>query len=103
MDIEYFENEGKESLLIKVSGDCDMYSAQNFLINITKKINSGYINIYMDFNNVIYLDSSGIGAIIRIIRLSKEKNVNLKFRGITGMPRKVLKMSNILTLISEEI
>ena len=103
MDIEYLENDGKKSLLIKVSGDCDMYSAQNFFISVTTKINSGYISIYLDFSNVIYLDSSGVGAIIRIIRLSREKNVNLKFRGITGMPRKVLKMSNILTLISEEI
>ena len=102
MDIEYLENEGKKNLLIKVSGDCDMYSAQDFFIKVTKKINSGYINIYLDFSNVIYLDSSGVGAIIRIIRLSRDKNVNLKFRGIIGMPRKVLKMSNILTLISEE-
>jgi len=102
MDIEYLGNEGKKNLLIKVSGDCDMYSAQDFFINVTKKINSGYINIYLDFSNIIYLDSSGVGAIIRIVRLSREKNVNLKFRGIIGNPRKVLKMSNILTLISEE-
>jgi anti-anti-sigma factor len=80
-----------------------MYNAREFLANIAEKINSGFNNIYIDFSEIIYLDSSGVGAIIKIIQLSKEKKVNIKFRGITGMPRKVLKMSNILTIISEDI
>lgn len=102
MDIQYFEKSGKQNLLIKISGDCDMYNAQEFFSGVIKKIDSGYLNIYLDFSGVIYLDSSGVGAIIKIIRLSKEKKVNIKFRGITGTPRKVLRMSNILSLINEE-
>ena len=102
MDIQYLENAGKQSLLIKVSGDCDMYSAQDFFTSVTEKINCGYINIFLDFSGVVYLDSSGVGAIIKIIRQSKEKGVNLKFRGISGTPRKVLRMSNIISLITEE-
>jgi anti-anti-sigma factor len=102
MNIQYLENTNKQSLLIKIAGDCDMYNAQEFFAGVAKGISAGYINIYLDFSGVMYLDSSGVGAIIKIIRQSKEKRVNLKFRGITGMPRKVLRMSNILTLISEE-
>jgi len=103
MDYQYSENIGNKSMIISVIGDCDMYNARDFLTKIAEKINSGFISVYIDFSGVIYLDSSGVGAIIKIIQLSKEKKVNLKFRGITGTPRKVLRMSNILTIISEDI
>ena len=102
MDIIYSENPGGKNLLVKISGDCDMYSAQEFFNGVTEKICLGYLNLCLDFSGVIYLDSSGVGAIIKIVRLSKEKRINLKFRGITGTPRKVLRMSNILGLIVEE-
>jgi len=102
MDIQYLENSAQRSLLVKVSGDCDMYNAQEFFLGVTEKMNSGFSIIYLDFSGVIYLDSSGVGAIIKILKQSKEKMVDLKFRGINGTPRKVLKMSNILTLIKEE-
>jgi anti-anti-sigma factor len=102
MDIQCLENTVKQSLLVKISGDCDMYSAQEFFLSVMEKINSGFASIYLDFSGVVYLDSSGVGAIIKILKQSKEKNVDLKFRGISGTPRKVLRMSNILTLIKEE-
>jgi len=102
MDIQYLENQVQQSLIVKISGDCDMYNAQEFFSGVTEKMNSGFINIYLDFSGVIYLDSSGVGAIIKILKQSKEKKVDLRFRGINGTPRKVLRMSNILTLIKEE-
>ena len=103
MEFQYSENTGNKSMLISVVGDCDMYNAREFLNNVTEKINSGFISVYIDFSGIIYLDSSGVGAIIKIIQLSKEKKVSLKFRGITGTPRRILKMSNILTIINEDL
>ena len=102
MKINYVENSADKSLFVTVAGDCDMYSAQEFFTGVTGKMGRGFVSVSLDFSEVIYLDSSGVGAIIRIIKYSKEKNIDLKFRGITGTPRKVLRMSNILTLITEE-
>jgi anti-sigma B factor antagonist len=96
------EGSGGKSLLIKISGDCDMYSAQDFFLGVTSKMDGNYTSMYIDFSEVIYLDSSGVGAIIRIVKIAKEKNIDLIFRGISGTPRKVLRMSNILNIIKEE-
>ena len=102
MEIDYTENSDNGSLLVKVAGDCDMYSAQEFFSGVTEKMSEGVTCVFLDFSEVLYLDSSGVGAIIKIIKYSKEKKIDLKFRGISGTPRKVLRMSNILTLINEE-
>jgi anti-anti-sigma factor len=74
----------------------------NSLPKLQKKITGGCSKAVLDLNEVNYLDSSGVGAIIKIIRLAKEKQITLTFRGIKGTPRKVLDMSNILSLIIEE-
>jgi len=102
MKIQYLKNADEKNLLIKATGDCDMYSSHDFFTGITAKLTDGCSKAVLDLNEVTYLDSSGVGAIIRIIRLAKEKQIILTFRGIKGTPRKVLDMSNILSLIVEE-
>jgi anti-anti-sigma factor len=102
MDAQYLENAAVKSLRVTVSGDCDMYNVPEFFTALLEKMRRGYLSVVLDFGGVIYLDSSGVGMIIKLIRYAKEKKVDLKFRGIRGMPRKVLRMSNILSLITEE-
>jgi anti-sigma B factor antagonist len=102
MEIHFFENGEKKSLTAKIIGDCDLYNAHHLYADISGKMNKGYGTVYVDFAEVPYLDSSGIGAVIRIIQYSKIKNIDLKFRGIAGTVRKVLKFSNILSIIRED-
>jgi len=103
MNIQCYENtDGEKSLLFKITGECDLYSSRELYDNITGKLRTGCNRAVLDFSRVTYLDSSGVGAIIRIIKLAKENKITLKFRGIKGTPRKVLEMSNILLLIDEE-
>jgi anti-sigma B factor antagonist len=101
MEIQFSENREAKILAAKISGDCDLYSAHDFFTGISAKM-TGYQSVYIDFSRVIYLDSSGVGAIIRIIKAAREHNIRLKFRGIRGNPRRVLEMSNILTIITED-
>jgi anti-sigma B factor antagonist len=102
MDIQFFEDPEKKCLTVKVSGDCDLYNAHHLYNDISGKINGGPAAVYVDLSEVPYLDSSGIGAVIRIIQHAKAGNVDLKFQGIGGTVRKVLRLSNILSIIREE-
>jgi anti-sigma B factor antagonist len=101
MNIQFFENQNNNSFTAKVSGDCDLYNAQHLFRDVTEKMNGGYGAVCVDFSEVPYLDSSGIWAVIRIIQHSKAKNIDLQFRGITGAVRKVMHLSNILSIIRE--
>ncbi|MDR2701702.1 MAG: STAS domain-containing protein [Spirochaetaceae bacterium] len=96
------EKTGERILLAKVTGDCDLYSSRELYAGVTGKMKDGFNRAVLDLSGVAYLDSSGVGAIIRIIKLAKENQITLRFRGIAGTPRKVLEMSNILSLIVEE-
>jgi anti-anti-sigma factor len=102
MDIQFFENKTANSFTAKVSGDCDLYNAQHLFRDVTEKMNGGYGAVCVDFSGVPYLDSSGIWAVIRIVQYSKAKSIDLKFRGIAGTVRKVMHLSNILSIIQED-
>jgi anti-sigma B factor antagonist len=102
MDIQFFEDREKESLTAKISGECDLYNAHHLYQDVSEKMKGRSGTVYVDFAEVPYMDSSGIGAVIRIIQYSKTQNIDLRFRGIAGTVRKVLRLSNILSLIRED-
>jgi anti-sigma B factor antagonist len=67
------------------------------------RISEGASALRLDFSGVVYLDSTGVGAIIRILQEAKKRGCELRFAGISGSPRKVLRMSNILALMREDV
>jgi anti-sigma B factor antagonist len=91
---------GFENVVVK--GDCDLYAAPPFAKAMQARLAEGSRKLRFDFSGVAYLDSTGIGAIIRILQEAKRRGAELSFRGVDGSPRKVLKMSNILSLMREE-
>jgi anti-sigma B factor antagonist len=101
MDIHFLEDRNNNSFTAKISGDCDLYNARHLFTDVTEKMDDACRTACVDFSGVRYLDSSGIWAVIRIIQHSKSKAVDLKFRGITGTVRKVMRLSNILSIIKE--
>jgi anti-sigma B factor antagonist len=91
---------GFENVALK--GDCDLYSAPAFAKAMLSHIAEGAGRLRFDLSGVDYLDSTGVGAIIRILQEAKKRGCELRFSGIGGTPRKVLKMSNILALMRED-
>jgi len=94
-DTDGFEN-------VIVTGDCDLYAAPSFAKAMRDRIAGGSTRLRFDLSKVDYLDSTGVGAIIRILQEGRRSGTELLFRGVKGTPRKVLRMSNILSLMREE-
>jgi anti-sigma B factor antagonist len=91
---------GFENVVLK--GDCDLYAAPAFAKAMQSRISAGAKKLRLDLTEVGYLDSTGVGAIIRILQEAKRSGCEIRFRGIEGSPRKVLKMSNILAIMKED-
>ncbi|MFA6506682.1 MAG: STAS domain-containing protein [Treponemataceae bacterium] len=102
--MEWNIEEGQADGYVKVvvSGDFDLYHAPAFAQAITARMNGGTRKLRFDLSRVAYLDSSGVGAIIKIVQTARRELIDLRFTGIAGSPRKVLRMSNILPLLHED-
>lgn len=86
---------------LRLTGDFDLYHAPGFSTFVMSKIQGGWKTLLLDLGGVQYLDSTGVGAIIRIAQALRKKGARLRVRGLAGTPRRVLEMSNILPLIEE--
>lgn len=91
---------GMETVLL--SGECDLYTAPSFKNTIITRIRRGLRTLKIDFSEVSYLDSTGVGAIIQIMQTMRTVNGSVIFRGITGSPKKVLEMCNVISLMTIE-
>ncbi len=93
---------------VELQGDCDLYSAPAFAKAMLARIAENTAiaerqpRLRFDLSGVDYLDSTGVGAIIRILQEGRKRGCEIRFVGIAGSPRKVLKMSNILSLMKED-
>ena len=91
----------KDSVVVHLRGDCDLYSAPRLKVAILKKIEAGVKRILFDMADLRYLDSSGVGVIICLLQAAKRVGGEVRFRGLAGAPRRVLERTNLLPIIKE--
>lgn len=85
-----------------VTGDCDLYNAPAFLKALMARLDAGDKRLRLDCAGLRYLDSTGVGAIIKLLQSAKAKGGEIRFTGLSGTPRKVLTLCNVITLIKED-
>lgn len=102
MDWSATERGGMGFVEISLKGDFDLYAAPAFSTSALAGIEGGWSRVLLDCVHLSYLDSTGVGVIIRMLQALRRKGGELRCRGLHGTPRRVLEMSNILPLLPEE-
>jgi len=87
--------------VVAMAGECDLYSAPLFAASVISMIHKGERSLEIDMSGLRYLDSTGVGSIVRILQAMRERQGKLRFSGIGGMPRRVLRMSNVISIMVE--
>ena len=101
--MEYNVQTGPEpgDLLVTLDGDLDLYAAPDFCRKIIEQIALPVKRIIFKVDALRYLDSSGVGVFLRLLREASEKNIIMGFSGLTGGPRKVMFMCNVISLFHD--
>ncbi len=80
---------------ITVDGYIEMMTIKNFkekLFEIGHNIDK---NIEIDLSNVEYIDSSGVGVLISLLKLQKKKGKTLNIKKVSPKVLNVLKLSSL--------
>lgn len=87
-------------LTIELTGEIDHHRAKEYINVIQSKIETYNPNIcVLDFQNVPFMDSSGIAVVINALRMMSKIEGKLILEGITHQPMKVFRASGIDKLI----
>ena len=98
LDVKLFKK--GTTLLITIYGDMDHHSAQYLRQKVDGELYKANVkNIIFDFENVNFMDSSGIGVVVG--RYKNIQNLNGKAAIINASPKilQIFEMSGVLRLI----
>ncbi len=82
--------------ILFLSGELDLYNATSLEKLFTNLIKKEVKNIILDFENINYIDSSGIGVLLKLKSLSSESSVLFSLSNVTGEVLNVLKLTNLI-------
>jgi stage II sporulation protein AA (anti-sigma F factor antagonist) len=95
-------NSKNNALLIKVSGDFDLVSANDFRERIDRSLDETLCqNLLMDLSRITFIDSSGLGVILGRYRKLKAINGKMIIYGVKPSIREILEVSGVLSIITE--
>ncbi|HBE02935.1 MAG: hypothetical protein A2096_11440 [Spirochaetes bacterium GWF1_41_5] len=89
------DNRAQDTIVVKLTGDLDLYQIEQFKKQMTETINGGVKKIIFDFESLNYIDSSGLGGIITCMQLMRSKNGAVTIAGLKDSPRRVFELTNI--------
>lgn len=94
------------TLTVALSGEIDHHCAKNYIQSIASKIEAYSPKLcILDFQDVSFMDSSGIAVVINTLRSMTRLDGHLELSGLNTQPMKVFRTSGIdkLVKIKEEI
>lgn len=82
--------------IIDVSGEMDLYNSYKLKELITKMLEKNVSKFVINMENVEYIDSSGIGALIYICSTIKKLNLKLYIASVKGSVKKVIELTKLM-------
>ncbi|OHD63220.1 MAG: hypothetical protein A2176_11665 [Spirochaetes bacterium RBG_13_51_14] len=93
MDIEIKDD--PEVISVVVNGDIEMMTIKNFKEKLFEIGHTTDKDIEIDLSHVDYIDSSGVGVLISLLKLQKKKGRDLNIKKVSSKVLNVLKLSSL--------
>lgn len=92
----------KNALVVKFIGDVDNLVCEPYKNKLETVINENkYKKVIMDFSNVTFIDSSGLGLILGRYNQLKKHNGNLYMTGVSKQTEKIFNIAGIWTIMNK--
>ena len=98
LDYEKKENE----MVIKIIGEIDIFSATAFKKDIYTIIQKGERNIIFDCVDLKYIDSTGLGVFVSILKESKQQESDIKLTNLRSNILKLFVITGLDTIFNIE-
>lgn len=97
MNIKFTKKD--KTLIIKIDGELDHHISEKIKEAIDKEYEKGYENIIFDFEDLYFMDSSGIGVIIGRYKKAKENGGSIAMVNVSTQLYKIIELSGLLKII----
>lgn len=88
-------NETSDNVVVVVKGDIEMMTIKDFKEKLLHLGQNSDKDIEIDLSAVDYIDSSGVGVLISLLKLQKKKGKTLRMNNVSEKVLDVLKLSSL--------
>jgi anti-sigma B factor antagonist len=103
VEIQHSIDASTEATRIRPSGDIDMAVADRLQQVLTSHLANGAVRVVVDLEDVSFLDSSGIRALVIAHRFAKEHQRSLTVENPPPMVRTVLEIGGVMNMLTAEL
>lgn len=82
--------------IITVSGEMDLYTAPQLRDAVSSHLDRDRSPLVLDLEQLHYIDSSGIGALLYTFSACKKAGTSVWFAGVQGPVRRVIELTSLL-------
>ena len=103
MDINVTKNENR--VLIRLDGSLDIYTSLDLKAALEEHVNQDGLEVVIDMEGLNYIDSSGIGILIKALNYVQGYNGKLSVANLKPVIEKVFKVSGLTSyfeILSQE-
>lgn len=93
IDSKFDSNQDK--WVFKPEGDLDIYTSSQFKEEVLKNFNEKQADIIIDGEKLDYVDSTGLGALISILKTTKEKQIKIYIENVKPNIRKIFDITDL--------
>lgn len=88
-----------ESYFVKIIGELVFSELDKFEKEVISRIDNEPGNVLIDVSEVVFVDSSGLGALVKIYSKVRVKGLEFVLIGPSEEFKKILKIANLLDLL----
>jgi anti-sigma B factor antagonist len=89
---------GNNIVILEPHGRLTIETTQQFRQAIAKRIGEGWSRMIIDLQNVNYVDSAGLGALVAAYTSCHRRNMRLVLVRVFGKNRELLRVTKLLTV-----
>lgn len=86
--------------IIMLEGELDLYNAPKLENVFNSLVSKNIASFVVDFNDVDYIDSSGVGILLKIHSITKSKNLSFLLSSVSGEVLNVFTLTNLVKFFS---
>ncbi|HAN09294.1 MAG TPA: anti-sigma factor antagonist [Clostridiales bacterium] len=80
---------------VHISGEIDIYNSNELREHLISLVEKSKNNIHMNFRNLEYIDSTGLGALVSVQKKVKEYNGCITLKNLNPNVYKLFKMTSL--------
>jgi anti-anti-sigma factor len=85
-----------DGVSLAIFGEIDIANADAFIDEVHRLSGDADRDVVLDFQNCLFIDSTGIRALMVLGQEQKAQGRRLKLSGVTGEPQRVLELTGLL-------